>query len=453
MVGTRALRGDRTRSATAAAWRRCRCACRSSRPSPEANRSDTPGTRRCRSRLCRRSTGAEVEPEILASAVRRPERPRSCSASVSSCCRSTLLAWTSIASVDALGSDRQRSAQFERLIAADQAHTLQLHAVAAVLHGRLAPRRGSPLDPLRADRELRQVNFLVIGMQHTCPVASSSRVFSLMFVVKSSVCWSYVVVAVDRVQLHAANLDERRVARRFHARLGELEFGDGRRCTGYSGRARCCPRKTRLLPFRVPLAVSDAALPVSVPSITAPPPTPSWPASCGKLRQIDRVDVIFQIGVRSCDRARFGLTRWLHVRARDVERSSCRRPVRRTGHRRLRCRCATHQSWTGSDARLPSAVMASAVIGALTSRNREVRIDGAGHVAVELLARGELPGVEPVEAFRRHDRSALPGRGEPGRPSSGSVPPMKAESVKVPDASSFIVDGHRGGSSVRRPGE
>ena len=48
-----------------------------------------------------------------------------------------------------------------------------------------------------------------------------------MFVLKSSRVWSYVVVAVTEFSSMPADLDERRVTRRFHLRLGELEFGHG----------------------------------------------------------------------------------------------------------------------------------------------------------------------------------------------------------------------------------
>ena len=72
-------------------------------------------------------------------------------------------------------------------------------------------------------------------------------------------------------------------------------------------------------------------------------------------------------------------------------------------------------------------------------------------MAVELLACGELPGVEPVEGSvgTTVQRSSVE---VSLNLSSGSVPPMNAESVNVPDASSFIVEVTAGGSSFA-PGE
>src|SRR5688572_28778561 len=62
-------------------------------------------------------------------------------------------------------AERKTPLDIERLVRVEQFHPQNLKLIVAVLDGRLRAGRGLPLDALRAERQRRQVQLLMIGVE------------------------------------------------------------------------------------------------------------------------------------------------------------------------------------------------------------------------------------------------------------------------------------------------
>ena len=172
---------------------------------------------------------------IVASAVSRPLRPRFCSTSFSTCARSTLRACTSRERRSGHAwrpsggrhVQDQRPVDVQRLIAVREPEVLDRHFVLAILDRGLAAGHVAPLDAVGAVRaSARKVELLVVGVEdHAAGGAELSRLL-LNRRVELQPLLRVGRRRLQLIELDAADLDERRFARRLHARVDEIQVRD-----------------------------------------------------------------------------------------------------------------------------------------------------------------------------------------------------------------------------------
>ena len=122
---------------------------------------------------------------------------------------------------------RHRTGHIQRLVAADETEVLDGQIVAAILDGGLAPGGVAPFNPLSRQGEARQMNLLVIGMEHDAPRSGEIPAALLDLGLELEALLRVRRRRRHLVDLRAGDLDEGRIARRLHPGIGEIQFGNG----------------------------------------------------------------------------------------------------------------------------------------------------------------------------------------------------------------------------------
>ena len=216
---------------------------------------------------------------MVASASSLPVSPWFCSSSASSCCRSTLRARALILPVAAAapfnGSTPLMSSDWSPLASLMFSSSMR---ECAVLNGRVAAWHGAPLDALSADRQLGQVDFLMVGMQDD---AAGRVELARLFLGVGLELDALILVGGRRrqgVDLQPSHLDESGGRRGLDLGVLDGQIGNADRVLAVDVE-RFVVVVADVAAVHRPVVCSADALPVTVPSSTAAPAMPCCPTS------------------------------------------------------------------------------------------------------------------------------------------------------------------------------